>query len=716
MNTEMLDREFLHHLTILFVEDEEITLEMSTEYLSRFCGILLTARNGAEGLEVYRTKRPDIIITDIHMPVMDGLTMAAEIRTLDRSIPIIMLTAFEQASYLKRAIDIGVDKYVTKPLDITCFFRTLLDCVQRLRIKHELQESEERFRQMFQNSPNPHLLVCDGVFVDCNRATEQLLQCDRQEICGRHPDDFSPRYQPDGRLSSESAAEIFAKVHCSGTHTFEWLHQRLDGSQLWGDVSLVTFEMHGRQVIYCSLRDISVQKQLEQEQQRQAEELRAYYQKLEEQELFTHSALDGLGAHICVIDSQGEIILTNRNWEGFAAENGAAPGSCGVGTNYLAACIKSCGEGDTDFVHFSDAITAVISGTKSGHRMEYPCHSPTEQRWFLCTISPFTVAGVRYAVISHENITALKQIEAELIENEKQLLSFNDQLEIRIAEEVGKSREKDSMLQHQDKMSSIGQLAAGVAHEINNPMGYIISNLASLSKYVDKLTTYLDATEQCFDESESGIREYLARERKKYKIDRIRQDLPELIAETREGADRVRTIVQDLKNLSRLATSTCEFSDINKGLESTLSIAWNELKYKATVNREFGQLPPVWCNMGQLNQVFLNILVNAAHAIEGLGEIRIVTRAEAESVKIAISDSGCGIAPEHVRRIFDPFFTTKEVGKGTGLGLAIAYDIVVDKHGGSINVASEIGTGTTFTITLPVKREKEDVICEPACN
>ena len=314
--------------------------------------------------------------------------------------------------------------------------------------------------------------------------------------------------------------------------------------------------------------------------------------------------------------------------------------------------------------------------------------------------------GSNIILLSMDDITARKQIEAELSENQKQLRSFIDQLENRVTEEVGKNREKDSLLQHQDKMSSLGQLAAGVAHEINSPMGYIISNLASLSKYVDKLTTYLDATEHYFAGSDSGTREYLAQERKKYKIDRIRQDLPELISESCEGAERVRTIVLDLKNFSRLGNSAISvFSDINKGLESTLSIAWNELKYKATVTREFGQLPHVWCNIGQLNQVFLNILVNAAHAIEGQGKIRIATRVEAESVKIAISDSGGGIAPEDVKRIFDPFFTTKEVGKGTGLGLAIAYDIVVNKHGGIIDVKSEIGTGTTFTITLPVKRE-----------
>ena len=228
-----------------------------------------------------------------------------------------------------------------------------------------------------------------------------------------------------------------------------------------------------------------------------------------------------------------------------------------------------------------------------------------------------------------------------------------------------------AQLLHQDRMASIGNLAAGVAHEINNPIGYIISNLTSLTKYFDKLTSYLDANEHYFAKSESRIWEHFTQERDKYKIDRICHDLPELISESREGAERVRMIVLDLKNFSRRDNNTTsEFSDINKGLESTLTIAWNELKYKATVNREYGQLPQVWCNMGQLNQVFLNILVNAAHAIEGQGEIRIATWAEAESVKIAISDSGGGIAPEHVKRIFDPFFTTKEVGKGTGLGLA----------------------------------------------
>jgi signal transduction histidine kinase len=301
-------------------------------------------------------------------------------------------------------------------------------------------------------------------------------------------------------------------------------------------------------------------------------------------------------------------------------------------------------------------------------------------------------------------------------ETQYELEILNENLEQRVEERTAELNERNvevqqayddlkkvqAQLLQQDKMASVGQLAAGVAHEINNPMGFIISNLGSLGKYVEKLTAYLDADERVLSGCDPAVREMADQERKKYKIDRIRKDMPDLISESSDGAQRVRQIVQDLKNFSRVDGTEFAKADINEGLESTLSIAWNELKYKTTVTRENGQLPRVWCNLGQLNQVFLNLLVNAAHAIVDHGEIRITTWEEAGSVNIAISDTGGGIAPENLKRIFDPFFTTKPVGKGTGLGLAIAYDIIVNKHGGRIEVTSEVGVGTTFTIMLPV--------------
>lgn len=300
--------------------------------------------------------------------------------------------------------------------------------------------------------------------------------------------------------------------------------------------------------------------------------------------------------------------------------------------------------------------------------------------------------------------------------DQQKLKEINEGLEQRVQERTRELNDRNTEVQRayddlkmvqaqllqQDKMASVGQLAAGVAHEINNPISFIISNLGTLAGYVEKLSAYLDVDAKVLSGSDPAISELVAQERQKYKIDRICKDMPDLIAESSEGAQRVRRIVQDLKNFSRGDGGEFAFADIHAGLESTLSIASSELKYKTTILRDYGQLSPAWCNIGQLNQVFLNILVNAAHAIADHGEIRLTTREEDNSIRISISDTGGGIAPEHLKRIFDPFFTTKEVGKGTGLGLAIAYDIVVNKHGGRIDVQSEVGVGTTFTIILPL--------------
>jgi two-component system NtrC family sensor kinase len=179
-------------------------------------------------------------------------------------------------------------------------------------------------------------------------------------------------------------------------------------------------------------------------------------------------------------------------------------------------------------------------------------------------------------------------------------------------------------------------------------------------------------------------------------------DARQLIIESQDGAGRVRRIVQDLKSFSRVDQAECALVNLNESLETTINIAWNEIKYVATLNREFGDIPEILCYPQQLNQVFLNLLVNAAHAIgENHGTITIRTWGEGTDVLVSVSDSGCGIPEEIRQRIFEPFFTTKEVGKGTGLGLSISYDII-RKHEGDIKVESEVGSGTTFIVRLPV--------------
>ncbi|KAB0649473.1 histidine kinase [Burkholderia diffusa] len=254
-----------------------------------------------------------------------------------------------------------------------------------------------------------------------------------------------------------------------------------------------------------------------------------------------------------------------------------------------------------------------------------------------------------------------------------------------------------------EKLASIGQLAAGVAHEINNPIGFISANLNTLRTWVRSLLDVIAAHDAALTQLEPATRDALTAMRGEADLDYVRDEIVTLIDESIDGAVRVRRIVQDLRDFSRPGSGEWSVVDIHAGLESTLNVVHNELKYKADIVREYGDVPQVECLPSQLNQVFMNLLVNAAHAIPSRGVITIRTSSYGEQVSIAISDTGTGMTPDVVRRIFDPFFTTKPVGQGTGLGLSVSHGIV-ERHRGAIDVTSEPGRGTTFCVRLPIRR------------
>lgn len=281
-------------------------------------------------------------------------------------------------------------------------------------------------------------------------------------------------------------------------------------------------------------------------------------------------------------------------------------------------------------------------------------------------------------------------------ERTDELTKANKELE----EAYARLKHAQTAILQQEKMASIGQLAAGVAHEINNPLGFIISNLGTLQKYAEKLTDFIQLQERSIREF-GTVTADLDERRKSQKLDYITGDIGKLISESLDGAERVRRIVQDLRSFSCIDEAEVKTTDVNVCMESTLNILQNELKNKTVIRKEFGRLPEIECNPGQLNQAFMNIMLNAVQAIEGQGEIAIRTWLDDKNICISIADTGCGIPPENIKRIFEPFFTTKPVGKGTGLGLSIAYDIIT-KHHGEIKVDSEMGKGTTFTIAIPV--------------
>ena len=291
------------------------------------------------------------------------------------------------------------------------------------------------------------------------------------------------------------------------------------------------------------------------------------------------------------------------------------------------------------------------------------------------------------------DISARKEAERKLVEQMAHLAELNHKLE-----------DAQIQLLQSEKMASIGQLAAGVAHELNNPIGFVHSNLGTLDTY---LKSIFEIAKVCETAALSAANPddfaHIEAIKIEKDFDYIKTDIVSLMAESKDGLARVKKIIQDLRDFSRVGETEWQIADIHAGIDSTLNIVWNELKYKCTVTKHYDNtLPPIHCLASQLNQVFMNLLMNAAQAIETTGEIIITTRRVDEaSIQIEFTDNGSGIASEHLKRVFEPFFTTKPVGKGTGLGLSIAYGII-GRHHGSISVSSTPGVGTTFVITLPI--------------
>ena len=516
--------------------------------------------------------------------------------------------------------------------------------------------------------------------------------------------------------------------------------------------------------------------------------------------------LDALTSHIAVLDRQGVIVAVNQAWTRFASANGGKAEDYGVGVNYLAAVRAGSGCGDSHAAAALDGLNAVLAGNEAQFELEYPCHGPAVERWFLMHASP--LPDTRGCVVSHLDITKRKKAEkahsrlAAILETTTDFVGMADeqgrvfynnralrqargcglspddalgsifdnhpewafrtirdtglpeaaragvwagetavlnasgreipvhQVILAHRDESGKidfystimrdrtdAKQQESELRQafdelkhaqdqlvqSEKMASIGQLAAGVAHEINNPIGYLHSNLGTLGKYLDDVQRVMKSYEAALPAvADPVLKANIEQLLKETDFHFVLEDIPKLLAESQEGTQRVRKIVQDLKDFAHTGDNEdWQWVDLRHSLSRTINIVHNELKYKAEVVQPFEDIPEIRCLPGQLNQVFMNLLVNAAHAIDEHGEVRIGARRQGEHIWVEISDTGCGMPPEVVGRIFEPFFTTKSVGKGTGLGLSISYGIV-KKHGGHIEVDSKVGQGTTFRIVLPV--------------
>ncbi len=522
----------------------------------------------------------------------------------------------------------------------------------------ERKHMEEHYRMLSDKSLAGVYLVQDGVFKYLNANAASYAGFSPEELVGSnstillHPEDRA--------IAQQRAGEMIRGVRQT---PYEFRIIDKAGKTRWILETVTTIPYEGRPAVLGNSMDITQFKEAQ--------------QKLEELQALESSVLAAI-PHAVIGLEHRHVIFANDNVE---TVFGWKPSEI-IGKD-LAVFFSSEAACETLIGHINQTLqTGSVYSAEPENPLVHREGRPLYSRVTAARIGSGAGEGV---VATFEDVTERKRAQLQLLQSEK--------------------------------MASIGQLAAGVAHEINNPTGYVSSNLKTMAEYFDDIMGILQRHRQFLngvrdlvenaklDGDLPGLMREIENMEKKIDIEYILKDAPSLIQESREGTERIKEIVLSLKNFAHPGEDRFIYSDVNRNMESTLNVVWNELKYKATVNKDYGELPEIQCYPQQVNQVFMNILVNAAQAIKTKGEITIRTRSINGDVEISINDTGVGIPPEHLARVFDPFFTTKEVGKGTGLGLNVAYNII-KKHHGSIDVTSKLGEGTTFTIRLPVHQEE----------
>lgn len=544
---------------------------------------------------------------------------------------------------------------------------TLLDITER-----KLAEDEQR-KLSWAVSENPcSIVITDvtGTIEYVNRKFCELTGYTVEEVLGQNP-----RVLKSGETPQEVYDELWYDISHGTTWRGELKNRKKNGELYWEIASISpVVDDEGRITHYLAVKEDITQRKLNEV------ELAASKEALQEQHLWLNQifsqmekakrewedTMDCISDMVLMCDTFGKIKRCNRP----VIELAGLTYEQVIDKNWMTLLTGA-------------GIQVVDFDGQHGNLFD-----PNSQRSYEMNVSPIRQPESPLqsgTVVSIHDTTVMKTMNSKLEQAYTEL------------------QQTQSQVMQQEKMASIGQLAAGVAHEINNPMGFISSNLSSLGKYMEKISAFNAALVEAVNSTgDSATLDKLNDLRKKMKIDFILGDISGLLAESRDGAERVRRIVQDLKSFSHVDEVQCKPFSVNECLTSTLNMARNEIKYIADVEQDYDpDLPLLNCYPQQLNQVFMNILVNAAHAMESHGVIAIKTTRESDDIVVRISDTGKGIAPENLNRIFEPFFTTKEVGKGTGLGLSISYDIV-KKHGGVMTVESEVGIGTTFTIRLPL--------------
>ncbi|MBI5092306.1 MAG: PAS domain S-box protein [Candidatus Hydrogenedentes bacterium] len=540
------------------------------------------------------------------------------------------------------------------------------DVTDRNRIVDTLRQSEERHRALF-NSSRDAVMTLEPPswrFTSGNPVAIRLFGArDEGEFTSLGPWDVSPERQDDGRSSAEKAKELIAAALQDGSCLFEWRHKQLKGQEFPAAVLLSRVQIGDGVILQASVRDITEKKRLT--------------ESLEVSEEKFRQIVDNIGLGVALFAPDMRILEMNRqmrNWFPGIAPDAHPVCHCAFNTSPAEASRSYCPTLQTlqdGKVHETMTATPQEGGARNFRIVSSPIHD-------------------------HEGRVAAA---IEVVED------MTDKL--RLEQELNQAQ----------KLESVGRLAAGIAHEINTPTQYVGDNIEFLQIAYDSLVDLARAVPSVLDAGRKGpvpaqLLSHVQDLLESTNVEYLAEQVPRAIEQSLEGVGRITTIVQAMREFSHPGVAEKTSVDLNRCIRSTATVSRNEWKYVADLELDLDDaLPQVLCLPGDVNQAILNIIVNAAHAIgdvvgdgaERRGKIIVSTRRDGAWVEVRVADTGTGIAEDIRKRIFDPFFTTKEVGRGTGQGLAIARNVIVEKHGGTISVESEIGKGTTFVIRLPVE-------------
>ncbi len=656
---------------ILVVEDEQDFRETLAALLETHGFDALQAANGAEGIELARQNRPDLIICDIYMSGVNGYGAleALRARTDTATIPFIFLTGDRDPSGLRRGMESGADDYLLKPVAPETLLATIRARLAKLNAqrRHE-HETHARLLAVFEATPD---LIAVAELEDrhityINRAGLRMLGVPQaDDIASLHLQNlFTPAAWTHLRDAALPATQR------DGNWLGESALLALDGHEVPVSLVLLRHPAAAGQGGYYSLiaRDITERKLAELE-------LRASFKE-------TEALLAPLSAILIGVDQNGRIARWNH----------AAEAAFGLNT--------------------TQAIGHLFF--ESGIHWDW---EPVRKGIIECLANHRSVelGDVTYKRADGRD-GAMHLIATPGSSESAHRLHF-----ILLGLDTTQRHQLEAQLRQVQKLESIGQLAAGIAHEINTPTQFIGDNLrflqdsfGELKKALDELQKFLAltyGTPEAFD-ALKHVKDALAAA----DIGYLGGEFPKAIAQSLEGTERVAKIVRAMKEFSHPDVGGRTPVNLNRAIESTVAVATNEWKYHAEVVTKLDpDLPDVSCFPGDINQVILNLVVNAAHAIAATpaaksgqkGTITVSTRRDGDTVELRIADTGTGIPEKFRDRVFDPFFTTKEVGKGTGQGLFIVHNVIVEKHGGTIDIETEEGKGTTFVVRLPLNPPKK---------